>query len=72
MYLVQLMRTTNFTKHKFQCHQSKVSQSVSIFWMKLVFWYFLVYFDLNLKLLDFEINQKVNKQIRIGCSYKLN
>lgn len=30
-YLVQLMRTTNFTKHEFQYHQSKVLQRVSIF-----------------------------------------
>ena len=56
------MRTTKFTKHEFQCHQSKVLQSVSICLMQTVYWHFLAYFDLNLKLLDFKITQKVNKQ----------
>ena len=55
------MRTTNFMKHEFQCHQSKVLQSVSIFLMQTVYW-----FDPNLKFLDFKITQKVNKQ-KISC-----
>ena len=54
-----MMRTTNFTKHEFQCHQS-------IFLIQTTYWHFLVYFDLNLKLLDLKITQTVNKP-KISC-----
>ena len=44
--------TTNFTNPKFQFSQFKVLQSVFIFLCKELYWHFLVYFGLSLKLLS--------------------
>ena len=54
----------NFTNPELQFPQFKVLQCFFLF---NLYWHFLVYFDINLKLLPGKYSQKVNKQnIRVS------
>ena len=67
--------TTKFTGTKFNCTNLKCYQMFLAFLYQQLYWHFLMYFNLNWKLLPWkkQTNEKfVRFGIRIGSSYELN